>query len=281
MNVERVRARHLRQSALPLLLLAILLAGNVSGQSAPAAAEQSLSELVRHAILDNLPREFDGENDWGQQREVASGLKFKTGGGKLRIEKRTKAVNDGLWTNYHVTLVDPAQNLRVRVANLRRVAPGRLAATINLSARLQGTARYERWRRGVKMLNFKVDAVSIVEAAVDCEIGFRLLPARLLSDLAIEPKVTGVRLALADIDLARVSRIDGRAAEELGDRLRHTFDKELRARQDDIAARLNATILAHPERLRFSPERLWSLGWAKAQGLLASLARPPEEAARR
>ncbi|HEY1600360.1 MAG TPA: hypothetical protein VGG64_12200, partial [Pirellulales bacterium] len=170
-----------------------------TGVDAATGTEQTLSDLVRRTILENLPREFAGENDWGQQKEVASGLKFQTGGGRLRISKRTKEVNDGLWTNYRVTLVDPTQNLRIQIAQFRRLGPGRIAFQLFLSARLGGEARYERWRRGIKMLNFKVDAESTVEAALDCEVGFRLVPGQIWRDLVVEPKVNGVKLSLVDI----------------------------------------------------------------------------------
>ncbi len=102
------------------------------------AGEQSLSDLARRILLDNLPKEIAGDNDWGQQRQVTSGLKFDRDNGRLRIQKRTKEVNDGLWTNYRVTLVDPTQNLHVRLAGLRRVGAGRLAFQLFLSARVEG-----------------------------------------------------------------------------------------------------------------------------------------------
>ena len=252
-----------------------------AADTSAAATEQSLSDLVRRTILDNLPREFAGENDWGQQREVASGLKFQTGGGRLRISKRTKEVNDGLWTNYRVTPVDPAQHLRVRVAELHRVAAGRIGFQIFLSARLQGEARYERWRRGIKMLNFKADAQSTVEAALDCELGLRFVPGRFLADLLVEPKVKSVKLSLVDIDLARVSKIDGPAAEELGDRLRHALARELRGRQDEIARKLNEAVQKNPDKLRFSADKLLALGWGKARDYFLTLAKPPATATSR
>lgn len=242
--------------------------------TAAAATEQSLSDLVRRILLENLPTEIAGENDWGQQREVRSGLKFERENGRLRVQKRTKEVNDGLWTNYRVKLIDPQQNLRVHIAGLRRVAAGRLAFQLFLSAKLDGEARYERWRRGVKMLNFKADAQSTVEAELDCEVALHLVPGAFLGDFVIEPRVVGVKLALADIDLERVSRIDGHAAEELGDRLRHALDKELRSRQDQVAAKLNEAVRAHPERLRFASERLLAVGWSTAQELIAKSRNP-------
>ncbi len=238
------------------------------------AGEQSLSEMVRQILLDNVPRDFAGDNDWGRQREVASGLKFDRSGGRLKVERRTKEVNDGLWTNYHVTLVDPTQNLRVKIAGLRRVGPGRLAFQVFLSAQLDGEARYERWRRGIKMLNFKADAGSTIEAVLDCEVALRIAPGAFLGDLLIEPKVNGVRLALVDIDLERVSRIDGAVAEELGDRLRRALERGLRGRETEIADKLNEAARKNPDRLRISSARVLAAGWSKAQELLISLTRP-------
>jgi hypothetical protein len=260
-----VRSRLLLQ----FLVICLACAGIASQAIAADATEQSLSDLVRRILLENLPTEIAGDNDWGQQREVRSGLKFERENGRLRVQKRTKEVNDGLWTNYRVKLIDPQQNLRVHIAGLRRVAAGRLAFQLFLSAKLDGEARYERWRRGVKMLNFKADAQSTVEAELDCEVAFHLVPGAFLGNFVVEPRVIGVKLALADIDLERVSRIDGHAAEELGDRLRHALDKELRNRQDQVAAKLNEAVRAHPERLRFSSERLLTVGLAAVQDLIA------------
>jgi len=261
--------------ALPLFTL---LAGGRQARG-DDAGEQSLSNMVRHILLDNLPRDFSGDNDWGRQHAVTSGLKFDRSNGRLKIEKRTKEVNDGLWTNYKVTLVDPAQNLRVKIAGLRRVGTGRLAFQLFLSAQLDGEARYERWRRGIKMLNFKADAASTIEAALDCEVTLRSAPGAFLGDLVVEPKVNDVRLALVDIDLERVSRIDGAAAEELGDRLRHALERGLRERDDQIAAKLNEAVRNNPDRLRISSARLLATGWAKAQELLTTMARPAPQAA--
>ncbi len=126
-----------------LFSVAFCLASLVSAGPAHAAGagEQSLSDLARRILLDNLPKEIAGDNDWGQQRQVTSGLKLDRDNGRLRLQKRTKEVNDGLWTNYRVTLVDPAQNLHVRLAGLRRVGAGRLAFQLFLSARVEGEAR--------------------------------------------------------------------------------------------------------------------------------------------
>lgn len=264
--------------------LAVMCFAPVTSTGALAAdpvVEQRLSDLVRQTILDNLPREFTGDNDWGQKREVLSGLKFKTDDGRLRISKRTKEVNDGVWTNYRVMLIDPAQQFRLRVANLRRVAPGRLAVQVFLSAQLAGEARYERWRRGVKMLNFKVEAQSTFEAALNCEIGLRFVSGRFLRELAVDPKVTSVRLSLVDINLDRVSRIDGPVAQELGDRLTHALDRELRGRQDEVARKLNEAVHSHPEKLRFSADNFISQGWTAARQLLLTLAQSPAPPASR
>ncbi|MBI2826568.1 MAG: hypothetical protein HYX69_17995 [Planctomycetia bacterium] len=270
-----------------IIALAVFSPGTVAraADAAFASSEQSLSELIRTTIVDSLPREFTGQDKWGEKKAIASGLKFSTHGGRLKIDQRTKEVNHGLWTQYKATLIDPERHLRVRLSGLRRTAPGRLAFQLALAARVDGEARVERWRRGVKMLNFKAVAGSVVEAVLDCEVGIRTEATNFMPELVVEPHVDRVRLTLVDIDLKRVSKIGGDAAEELGDQLRHTLENELQAREAKVASKLNEALVKHPEKLRFSAARLVSSGWTKAQSLLsaagkASTAVTPEPANR-
>ncbi len=192
-----------------------------------AKAEQSLAAMAREAILESLPREFSGESDWGEKKEFAHGIKFTTENGRVRLEKRKKEVNHGLWTQYKATIVDPEQHLQVRIAELKRIAPGRAAFQLILSAHIDGQARVERWRRGLKGMNFNAEAATIIEAALDCEVALRLLPAMENGEFVVEPRVTGAHLKLIDIDLQRLSKLDGPAAQEFGDRLRKALEGEL------------------------------------------------------
>jgi hypothetical protein len=234
-------------------------------------SELTMAESIRKAMLDSLPREFSGENDWGDKKEVASGLKFSREDGRLHVDRRKKEVNHGLWTQYKVNLIDPEQHLQVRVENLRRTAPGQLEFVVYLSAHLDGEARIERWRRGIKFMNFKAEAASVVQARVDCEVTLRPAPGAGLGSLVVNPHVKSAQLSLVDVDLHRISKFDGPAANEFGDLMRRTLDKELHNREGEIVQKLNAAIVANADKLQFSSDNLVSASWTKAGDFLSKL----------
>ena len=224
----------------------------------PAAAQESLARLMRAEILESLKGQYQGSDDWGQTTEAFHGIKIEGKGLKLKFRARKKEVRHGLWKKYEAEFVDPHQHLQVRLANLRPDGPGQLAGQIFLDARVRGTTRVERWRQGVKLLNFKAEADSRVEVRLDFTLAVKFVPTRFLADVMVEPKVTGVGLRLIEFDLKRVSKIDGWLAHELGDNLRGTIQRELTRREPKIADKVNLAIAEKQDRLRFSPDEMLS-----------------------
>jgi hypothetical protein len=271
--------KFLRSTSTALALaFALLFVGapvTATGSPISSRSELTMAESIRKAMLDSLPREFSGENDWGEKKEIKTGLKFSRDNGHLEIDRRKREVNHGLWTQYKVNLIDPEQHLQVRVENLRRTAPGQMEFVLYLSARLDGEARVERWRRGVKFMNFKAEAASVVQARVACEVGLRPAPGGGLGSLVVDPHVKSAQLSLVDVDLRRISKFDGPAANEFGDRMRRTLEKELHNREGEIVQKLNAAIAANSSKLQFSSENLVSASWTKAGELWNKLSNPP------
>ena len=224
---------------------------------AAAAAEESLARVLRTEILENLKGSYHGSEDWGRTTKAWSGIEVEGKGLKLKFSKREKEVRHGLWKKYEVELVDPHQNLHVRVANLRSDGPGRMAGQVLLDAKLHGTTRLERWRQGVKFLNFKAEADSTVEIRLDFTLAVKFVPGRFLRDVIVEPKITSVGLKMTEFDLKRVSKIDGWLAHELGDSLKDTVADQLRRREVKVAEKINLAIEKKKDRLRFSAEQLW------------------------
>ncbi len=123
--------------------------------------------------------------------------------------------------------------------------------------------------------NFKADAQSTVQAVLDCEVGINLRRSGFTTKSGRRsPKVNAVHLALVDVDLQRVSRLDGPAAQELGDRLRPRLEHELQGRETEVAQKLNAAIEQHRDRLHYSTAGLFTSGWEKAQSLFSTFSRP-------
>ena len=102
-----------------------------------SSPNESISEAVRLAIIDNLAGAYQDSDDWGQKKEVFHGLKFERHGLDLKIKKRTKEVKHGLWKRYQVSLVEPERRLHVQVATLQPAGPGRVKFDVLMSAALR------------------------------------------------------------------------------------------------------------------------------------------------
>jgi hypothetical protein len=241
--------------------------------ASPAVGE-SLSALAQRIVLDSLPKQFEDQRDWGHMKKVVNGLHFKEDGDRLKIEKHTKDVKDGIWKQYRIDVVDPEHQLQIRIADVRQTDAGHSAFQILLSAKLHGVASWEQWKDGIKLLNANVEADSRIEARLDCEMAIDWKPSGVLGQLSIEPKVIGARLELVDFDLKKVSKIEGRAAHELGERLQNTLAKKLHAEEPKLVEKLNKAIQKRQDRLRFSPDDVVANGLSKLESLFDADEKP-------
>ena len=233
---------------------------------------EPFQELVRQIILDELKPEYEDRKHWGQQGRIITGVKVTGKWFDPRIEKRTKEVNDGLWQRYVVTLVEPEKNLHVRFDKARSVDANRFAFSLQLESKLRGEAHIERWRKGIKMLNTSAQGDLVVRARLDFDLGIRLEPGKLLTDVVLDPRVTGVDLELVDLDLRRVGVLGHDVAHELGDSLTPLIADQLNDREPKILAKANAAIDKRRDRLRFSLATFLKSGWSKLQ---SNFAQPP------
>jgi hypothetical protein len=235
---------------------------------------ESLSALAQRIVLDSLPKQFEDQRDWGQTKKIVNGLHLKEEGDRLKIEKHTKEVKDGIWKQYRIDVVDPEHQLQIRIADVHQTDAGHSAFQILLSAKLHGVASWEQWKDGIKLLNANVEADSRIEARLDCEMAVDWKPSGVLGQLSIEPKVTGARLELVDFDLKKVSKIEGRAAHELGERLQNTLAKKLHAEEPKLLEKLNKAIQNRQDRLRFSPDDVVANGLSKLESLFDADEKP-------
>ena len=188
------------------------------------------------------------------------------------MEKRTRPVNDGLWQRYVVTLVEPERQLHVGLDKLRLTEQGRIAFALRLSAKLRGEAHIERWEQGIKLLGISAQGDATVAATIDCDVGFGFEPGKLASDVLLDPRVTAINLELVDLDVHRISKLGGKAAHELGDSFTPMVARQLKRREAKLAAKANASIAKHRDRLRLPVNMFIASGWARVQSLLPNAA---------
>jgi hypothetical protein len=255
-------------------VLATLLLTAICGESfaqvapAPVAAAQpaaaspdKIAAAVAEIIADAIPREFERKKDWGRQKEVTTGVRSSGNFFKFDVHRTKTAVNHGVWKHYRATLVDPEQNLQVRIDNLRSVAPGRIAFTLFVTAKLHGWGHAKVYDRGIHLIALEAETDAKVSLWLDCEIALETAPASFLTGIAVRPQITAARMKLDEFRLTRVSDVSGPVVRELGDGIKHLIEDELNGPQ--LADRLNRSIEKRRDRLVFTPEML--LGVTKKQ----------------
>lgn len=243
------------------------------GPDAGLPINESLSALAKRIILENLPRQFEEKKDWGKTTKIVNGLRLKDDGDGLKIRKHTKEVKDGLWKQYRGALIDPEQQLQIRVENIRQIDSSHSAFQVFIAAKLHGEARLEQWKDGIKLFNVVAEAESKVESRIDCEIAWDWKPGGLLGQISVEPKVTGVRIDLVEFELKKLSKIEGWAARELGENFKGTIARKLHSEEPKLADKLNRAIAKRQDRLHFSPDAIVAGGFSK----LGSLFKTGEE----
>jgi hypothetical protein len=260
-------------ASLPLVVCLAFIVQRSAGAGMPPPAEspipdnESLSRLAQRIVLENLPKQFEDQRDWGHTTRVINGLHLKEDGDRLKIEKHTKEVKNGIWKQYRISAVDPEHELQVRIVNLRQTDSSHSAFQVLLSGKLHAEGRWEQWKDGIKLLNVNAEADSRIETRLDCEMAIDWKPGGLLGQFSIEPKVIGARLELVDFDLKKLSKIEGRLAHELGERLKDTLAKKLHAEEPKLVDKLNKAIEKRQDRLRFSPDDVVANGFSKLESL--------------
>ncbi len=261
----------LTSRVLSLASAAVLVSCVASAEPPPAELSaplnESLSNLAQRIVLENLPKQFVDQRDWGHTTRVINGLHFDNDGDRLKIEKHTKEVKDGIWKQYRIDLIDPEHQLHIQIANLRQIDSTRSAFQVLLSAKLHAEGRWEQWKDGVKLLNVNAEADGRIEARLDWVMAIDWKPTGLLGQITVEPKVTGARLELVDFDLKKVSKIEGKLAHELGERLKDTLAKKLHDEEPKVVDKLNKAIEKRQDHLRFSPGDVVEGSFSKLESL--------------
>lgn len=268
--------------AVGLLIIGLLLAGrSAAGEPAPPPFdEQPLTDAIRQAIIAELKGKYEDDKHWGHTTQALRRTRLRGNISNLHWETRTKAVNDGLWKHYVVTVVEPEQQLHVGLDHLHMTDQGRLAFVLRLSARLRGEAQIERWQQGIKLMGTSAAGEAVISATINCDVGIRFQQGNLASDVLLDPHVAAIHLELVDLDVHRLGKLGGKAAHELGDSFTPTVERQLKRREGKLVEKANASIAKNRDYLRLPVDRFVTTGWAKIQSLLPAAASAPEAPAR-
>jgi hypothetical protein len=243
------------QSCIAAVIIACIFATCAVGQPPTALSEESalastLSQLIREAI----PLSYDKQKDWGAAREITVGYRVDGKPFHYHVHRRKKAVEHGVWKHYKLRVVEPDKNLRVRLRDLRPVAPGRMAFTLELESKLDAWARAKIYQYGVHIIALEVEGDLQMRIQIEGEIALQATAANGAAAIAAHPVVTHAKLSLDELRIRRISDARGPIVRELSDGIRSIVEDELNG--PHLTAKLNRAIEKKRDRLVFAPASL-------------------------
>ena len=240
-----------------------------------AQARSSVQWLAEFAIK-YAPRTYDGDKDWGDTKEVWSGLKVRREGLQLRTKRRKKEVNHGHWIKYELKLPELEPNKPdAVVAKIHRVTKAGDLRTgesqhqsnthwqieSSVETPMDFTARIERWNLGVKWYSISVKGKMKVRLDSTTSLAFLADYSEVPPALIIDPEIQKAELHLREFEVDRVSKIGGDAAEQWGELMEKVVRNVFLKRQNEkLTSKLNKSIAKHKDDLRLSMSD-WFSNW--------------------
>ncbi len=207
--------------------------------AANAALANAFAGLVERAI----PRHYEKRKDWGKTKNITVGIR-RDG---IKLYRRKKPVNHGVWKHYKINLIEPDKTLAVQIENLRALESGRVAFTLALQIKFDLWARTKTYKYGVHLIALETVGDAAIDLEIDCEIGMKFQTHGGHPGVALDPLVTDARLDITDFHLHRVSNAKGPIIRELGEELPRFIERELQGPK--LVAKINRAINKKRDRL--------------------------------
>ncbi|GIW82771.1 MAG: hypothetical protein KatS3mg105_4578 [Gemmatales bacterium] len=205
---------------------------------------QSLNALAgsfRGFLVEALPTTLlVEEQDWGQTKMVANGLKWHG----LRPQVIHKAKNHGVWQRITITTLNLRDSLVFDLRHWRKHPSGAYRFDVFLS--FDARIRYDRqrWRRGVRLYAGSTWARLRLKVNLQCEVTSRLEKKKSVApDVVFRLRVAQANLYYDNLVFEHVAGIGGEAAKILGDALKGSLNRLHPSLEQKLLAKANAAIV--------------------------------------
>ena len=220
-----------------------------------ASARDSLAQVFASLVRQAIPPQYEKQKDWGRTKNVTVGLRADG----LKIHRRKKPVNHGVWKHYKINLVKPEEDLQVKVDRLQMLDGGRIAFTLEISARLDCWMRAKIYQYGIHLIALEIVGDTRFQLVLNCEVAARIETAEGVPRVVIDPRVTDAKLSLHDLKLRRISNADGPLVKEFSSELREVIEDKLEGPK--LTAKLNRAIDKKRKNLTLSLSDLLDSSW--------------------
>lgn len=240
--------------------------------ASPLAAEQkdegftpseSFQSWVTDLVREQLPETYEKSKNWGHTKKVFAGWDFEQDGLRIETRRRWKDANDGTWTRYRVTPIEPDKHFAVRVERIEPAAGNKVRVQLAAVSKVHLLGRLAQWESGVQLVSLSAEADATILLQGTVEIGLQLDPTKLPPDVLLVPTVTAADAQIATFELQRVGKFDGPLVKSLSDETREMLAAELAERRPKLVSSLNKQIAKQQDKLKFSLSDVLKSEWGK------------------
>lgn len=222
--------------------LILALAFAPAAEPVPVAETAHLAKLVRGLMLANLPNPLvQSSRDWGNQREVVTGLKWH----RLKPETQRGMRNDGHWEKVHLDAIDPEKSLGLGIKDLKYPEPGKATFEAMIGLDLRATYEQQIWRAGVRLYSGETRVRCRGAVILTCEATNRLdrKPGSLLPDVILRVRVTEANIFYTDLVCEHTAGVGGDAAKLLGEAAHRFLNRVKPSFERDLLEKANTAII--------------------------------------
>lgn len=220
----------------------------------PATADerQELASWVRWLVLRNLPPSYEDNRKWNRTKEVFNGITLRREGWKLETKRKRKTAKHGTWSRYYIEFIDPEEKLAIEITKIEFPKGGPIRVETKVIAPLKLFGRVSEWVRDVQLYSISTNATATIEMNVVCDIQVRINPLKVPPDVEFLPVILDASVGLQNLDIERISQIQGPAADVLGKGIRDILDSRLEDYREKLVQKMNAEILKQKGKLKLS-----------------------------
>jgi len=220
----------------------------------PATADerQELASWVRWLVLRNLPPSYEDNRKWNRTKEVFNGITLRREGWKLETKRKKKTAKHGTWSRYFIEFIDPEEKLAIEITKIEFPLGAPIRVETKVIAPLKLFGRVSEWVRDVQLYSISTNATATVELNVVCDIDVRVNLLKVPPDVELLPVVLDASVGLQNLDVERISQIQGPAADILGKGIQEVLESRLGDYREKLVQKMNSEIQKQKGKLKLS-----------------------------